>query len=170
MNTKRCQICWMGTVCGDFMGIPMCLECLSHRLDIDKDRKKLEEHLMEHEAPDDFHFFENVIGCIPKLKPESEWQWWQGVARSRAYELLDESVREIERLQISEHDYREKFNWMFERAMNTQRALLRLRIGFARLARDVFRDKELPKDAKFWDRVRHNFIFRLDRFNRRLGR
>jgi len=54
--------------------------------------------------------------------------------------------------------------------MNTQRALLRLRIGFARLARDVFHDKKLPKDAKFWDRVRHNFIFRLDRFNRRLGR
>ena len=165
MNTKRCQICWMGTVCGEFMGIPMCLECLSHRLEIDKD---LEEHMHERDKTDDFHFFENVIGCIPKLKPESEWQWWQGVARTRAYELLDESVREIERLRISEHDYREKFNWMFERAMNTQRALLRLRIGFARLARDVFHDKELPKDAKFWDRVRHNFIFRLDRFNRRL--
>lgn len=150
------------------MGIPMCLECLSHRLEIDKD--KLEEHMHERDKTDDFHFFENVIGCIPKLKPESEWQWWQGVARSRAYELLDESVREIERLRVSEHDYREKFNWMFERAMNTQRALLRLRIGFARLARDVFRDKELPKDAKFWDRVRHSFIFKLDRFNRRLRR
>ena len=147
----------------------MCLECLSHRLEIDKD--KLEEHMRECGAPaDDFHFFEDTIGCIPRLKPESEWQWWQGVARSRAYEMLDEAVREIERLRISEHDYREKFNWMFERAMNIQRALLRLRIGFAKLARDVFHDKELPKDAKFWDRVRHNFIFRLDRFNRSLGR
>lgn len=144
----------------------MCLECLSHRLEIDKD--KLEEHMRERGAPaDDFHFFEDTIGCIPKLKPESEWQWWQGVARARAYEILDESIREIERLRVSEHDYRKKFNWMFERAMNTQRALLRLRIGFARLARDVFIDKDIQKDAKFWDRVRHNFIFRLDRFNRR---
>ena len=170
MNTKRCQICWTGTVCGDFMGIPMCLECLSHRLEIG-DMDKLEEHIHKHGAPDDFHFFEDVIGCIPKLKSESEWQWWQGVARSRAYEMLDEAVREIERLRVSEHDYREKFNWMFERAMNTQRALLRLRIGFARLARDVFRDKGISeKDVKFWDRVRHNFIFRLDRFNKRLKR
>ena len=63
-----------------------------------------------------------------------------------------------------------KFNWMFERAMNTHRALLHLRIGFARLARDVFIDKDSQKDAKFWDRVRHNFISRLDRFNRRLKR
>lgn len=54
--------------------------------------------------------------------------------------------------------------------MNTKRALLRLRIGFARLARDVFRDKDIQKDVKFWDRVRHNFIFRLDRFNKRLKR
>ena len=168
MNTKRCQICWMGTVCGEFMGIPMCLECLSHRLEIDKD--KLEEHMHEREKTDDFHFFENVIGCIPKLKPESEWQWWQGVARTRAYELLDESVREIERLQASEDDAREKFRWMLDRAMNLQRSLLRLRIGFARLARDVFRDKEVPKDAKFWDRVMHTFIFRFDRLERRLKR
>ena len=168
MNTKRCQICWVGTTCGEFMGIPMCAECLSHRIEINKD--ELEKRISEVGMPDDFHFFEKWKGSIPKLKPESEWQWWQGVARSRAYELLDESVREIERLQISEHDAREKFNWMFDRAMNTQRALLRLRIGFARLARDVFRDKDIPKDAKFWDRVRHNFIFRLDRFNRRLKR
>lgn len=165
MNTKRCQICWTGTACGEFMAIPMCLECLSHRFEIDP--KTLEK--WQHESVDESKVLK-MMAYLPKLKPESEWQWWQGVARSRAYELLDESVREIERLRISEHDYREKFNWMFDRAMNTQRALLRLRIGFARLARDVFRDKELPKDAKFWDRVRHNFIFRLDRFNRRLSR
>ena len=24
MNTKRCQICWTGTVRGEFMAIPMC--------------------------------------------------------------------------------------------------------------------------------------------------
>ena len=147
----------------------MCLECLSHRLEIDKDMDKLKKHVSKHGAPNDFHFFEDVIGCIPKLKSESEWQWWQGVCRSRAYELLDSAVDEIERLRASEHDYREKFNWMFDRAMNTHRALLRLRIGFARLARDVFRDKGVVEDELFWDRVRHKFIFRLDRFNRRLN-
>lgn len=165
MDTKRCQICWAGTPCGEFMAIPMCAECLSHRFELDPETvdKWKREPTTEKQVL-------KVMQELPKLKPESEWQWWQGVARSRAYEILDASVREIERLQVSEHDYREKFNWMFERAMSTHRALLRLRIGFARLARDVFRDKELPKDAKFWDRVRHNFIFRLDRFNRRLGR
>lgn len=163
MNTKRCQICWTGTSVGQFMGIPMCLECLSHRFEIDPET--LDK--WQHESVDESKVLE-MMAHIPKLKPESEWDWWQGVARSRAYEILDESIREIERLQISAHDYREKFNWMFDRAMNTQRALLRLRIGFARLARDVFRDKGIPKDAKFWDRVMHNFIFRLDRFNRRL--
>ena len=165
MNTKRCQICWTGTVCGEFMAIPMCLECLSHRFEIDP--KTLDK--WQHKGVDESKVLK-MMAYLPKLKPESEWQWWQGVARSRAYELLDESIREIERLRISEHDYREKFNWMFERAMSTHRALLLLRIGFARLTRDVFRDKGLSKDVKFWDRVRHNFIFRLDRFNKRLKR
>lgn len=163
MNTKRCQICWSGTACGEFMAIPMCLECLSHRFEIDPET--LDK--WKRESVDESKVLK-MMAYLPKLKPESEWQWWQGVVRSRAYEILDESIREIERLRVSEHDMREKFNWMFERTMNTQRALLRLRIGFARLARDVFIDKDIQKDAKFWDRVRHNFIFRLDRFNRRL--
>lgn len=167
MNTKRCQICWTGTTIGQFMGIPMCGECLSHRIEIDLD--KVREQASKLDTPENFHVFEKVLGGIPKLKPESEWQWWQGVARSRAYELLDEAVREIEHLRRSEHDYREKFNWMFERTMNTHRALLKLRIGFARLARDVFRDKGISKDARFWDRVRNTFIFRLDKFNKNLG-
>lgn len=164
MNTKRCQICWTGTSCGEFMGIPMCVECLSHRFELDSetvDRWQREPTTKEQVL--------KVMLELPKLKPESEWQWWQGVARSRAYEILDESVREIEQLRISEHDAREKFRWMFERAMTTHRALLRLRIGFARLARDVFQDKDFLKDAKFWDRVRHTFIFRLDKFNKNLG-
>lgn len=166
MNTKRCQICWVGTSVGQFMGIPMCLECLSHRFELDKDKlEKWEKrpHLSEIEVLD-------AMMNVPKLKSESEWNWWQGVARSRAYELLDESVREIERLRISEHDAREKFRWMLDRAMNLQRSLMRLRIGFARLARDVFRDKGIPKDARFWGRVMHTFIFRFDRLERRLKR
>lgn len=145
------------------MAIPMCAECLSHRVELDPEtvdkwqrESTTEEHVLK------------VMQGLPKLKPESEWQWWQGVARSRAYEILDESVREIERLQISEHDAREKFRWMLDRAMNLQRSLMRLRIGFARLARDVFRDKDVPKDVKFWDRVMHTFIFRFDRLERRL--
>lgn len=165
MNTKRCQICWTGETIGEFMDIPMCLECLSHRFELDKD--KLEEwekrpHLSETEVFD-------AMMNVPKLKPESEWQWWQGVVRSRAYEILDESIREIERLRISEHDAVMKFNWMLERTMTTHRALLRLRIGFARLVRDVFQDKDFLKDAKFWDRVRHTFIFRLDKLNKNIG-
>jgi len=163
MNTKRCQICWAGTSVGQFMGIPMCLECLSHRFEIDPET--LDK--WQHESVDESKVLK-MMAYLPKLKPESEWQWWQGVARTRAYELLDESVREIERLRISEHDAREKYRWILDRAMNLQRSLLRLRIGFARLARDVFRDKDIPKDARFWDRMMHNFIFRLDRFNRRL--
>lgn len=146
------------------MAIPMCLECLSHRFEIDPET--LDK--WQHESVDESKVLK-VMACLPKLKPESEWQWWQGVARSRAYELLDESVREIEHLRRSEHDYREKFNWMFKRTMNTHRALLKLRIGFAKLSRDVFRDKGISKDAKFWDRVMHTFIFRLDKFNRNLG-
>ena len=165
MDTKRCQICWVGTTCGEFMGIPMCAECLSHRIEINKD--ELEKRIREVGMPDDFHFFEKWKGSIPKLKPESEWQWWQGVARSRAYEILDKSIREIERLRISEHDYRAKFDWIFERAMQTHSALLRLRIGFARLSSDIHHYKGISKRVKFWDRVMHNFIFRLDRFNRR---
>lgn len=165
MNTKRCQICWMGTPCGEFMAIPMCAECLSHRFELDPetvDKWQLE-------SVDEKQVL-NVMQGLPKLKPESEWQWWQGVARARAYEILDESIHEIEHLRFSEHDTQMKFNWMFERAMNTHRALLRLRIGFARLARDVFRDMGIsPKDVKFWDRVRHTFIFRLDQFNKNLG-
>ena len=164
MNIKRCQICWTGTSCGEFMAIPMCLECLSHRFEIDP--KTLDK--WQHKGVDESKVLK-MMAYLPKLKPESEWQWWQGVARSRAYELLDESIREIERLRISEHDAREKFRWMLDRAVNLQSSLLRLRIGFARLARDVFRDKEIPKDAKFWDRVRHTFIFRLDKFNKNLG-
>ena len=136
MNTKRCQICWTGTSCGEFMAIPMCLECLSHRFEIDP--KTLDK--WQHESVDESKVLK-MMAYLPKLKPESSPM----------------------------HDYREKFNWMFERAMNTHRALLRLRIGFARLARDVFRDKGISeKDVKFWNRVRHTFIFRLDRFNRRL--
>lgn len=162
MNTKRCQICWTGTTCGEFMGIPMCLECLSRRLEIDP--KILDR--WRSEGVDEQKVLK-TMNKIPKLKPESEWQWWQGVARSRAYEILDESIREIERLQISEHDAMEKYRWILDRAMNLQRSLLRLRIGFARLAKDVFRDKDIQKDAKFWDRVMHNFSFRLDRFNKR---
>lgn len=94
MNTKRCQICWTGRTIGEFMGIPMCLECLSHRFEIDKDKlKDWEErpHLSEVEV---FNVMEN----IPKLKSESEWNWWQGVARLRAYEILDEAILELERL------------------------------------------------------------------------
>ena len=163
INTKRCHICWTGTTIGECMGIPMCVECLSHRLEIDPET--LDK--WKREPVDESKVIE-MMNRRPKLKPESEWQWWQGVARSRAYELFDESVREIERLQRSEHDYREKFRWMFERAMNTHRALLKLRIGFARLVRDVSRDKDIAK-AKFWDRVMHTFIFRLDKFNRNLG-
>lgn len=165
MNTKRCQICWGGTPCGEFMAIPMCAECLSHRFELDPETvdKWQREPTTEEQVL-------KVMQGLPKLKPESEWQWWQGVARSRAYELLDESVLEIERLRISEHDAREKFRWILDRAMNLQRSLMRLRIGFARLARDVFRDKDVPKDAKFWDRVMHTFIFRFDRLERRLKR
>ena len=165
MNTKRCQICWTGTVVGEFMGMPMCSECLSHRIDIGE-LDKFEELIKEHGAPNDFHFFEKVMGHIPKLKPESEWQWWQGVARSRAYEILDEAVREIERLRVSEHDARVKFNWMLKHTMSTHRALLKLRIGFARLSSDVSHYKGIMKKVKFWDMVRHTFIFRLDRFNK----
>ena len=164
INTKRCHICWTGTTIGEYMGIPMCVECLSHRLEIDPET--LDK--WKREPVDESKVIEMMMNRRPKLKPESEWQWWQGVARSRAYELFDESVREIERLQRSEHDYREKFRWMFERTMNTHRALLKLRIGFARLVRDVSRDKDIAK-AKFWDRVMHTFIFRLDKFNRNLG-
>ena len=165
MNTKRCQICWTGTAYGEFMAIPMCVECLSHRFEIDPETldKWRNEPANETKLLD-------VMKEIPKLKSESEWQWWQGVCRTRAYEILDTVVDEIQRLRESEHDAKVKFNWMFDRAMNTQRALLRLRIGFARLARDVFRDKDIQKDARFWDRVRHTFIFRLDKFNRGLKR
>lgn len=165
MNNKRCQICWTGTARGEFMGIPMCLECLSHRFEIDK-LDEFNKLVKEHGAPDDFHFFEKVMGNIPKLKPESEWQWWQGVARSRAYEILDTAVQEIEQLRRSEHDTKEKFRWTLEHMMNTHRALLRLRIGFARLSMDVFNNKGIIKDANFWDRVRHTFMRRLDKFNK----
>lgn len=164
MNTERCQICWTGTACGEFMAIPMCLECLSHRFEIDPET--LDK--WQHESVDESKVLK-MMAYLPKLKPESEWQWWQGVVRARAYEILDEATREIQRLSASEHDAVMKFNWMLKRTMNTHRALLRLRIGFARLARDVFIDKDIQKDAKFWDRVRHAFIFRLDRFNKNLG-
>lgn len=164
MNTKRCQICWTGTPCGEFMAVPMCAECLSHRFELDP--KTVEK--WQNESIDEKQVLK-VMESIPKLKPESEWQWWQGVCRARAYEILDSAVNEIEHLRRSEHDYREKFNWMFERTMNTHRALLKLRIGFARLSKDVFIDKGISKDAKFWDRVMHTFIFRLDKFNRNLG-
>lgn len=163
MNAKRCQICWAGTPCGEFMAIPMCVECLSHRFELDPetvDRWRREPTTEEQVL--------KVMQELPKLKPESEWQWWQGVARARAYEILDGAVQEIEHLRASEHDAQMKFHWMFERAMNTHRSLLRLRIGFAKLSSDIHHYKGISKRVKFWDRVMHNFILRLDRFNRRL--
>lgn len=163
MNTKRCQICWAGTPCGEFMAIPMCAECLSHRFELDPETVDK----WQHESVDEKQVL-NVMQGLPKLKPEPEWQWWQGVARSRAYEILDSAVDEIEHLRRSEKDAREKFNWMFERAMTTHRSLLRLRIGFARLSSDMHHYKGILKRVKFWDRVRHIFIFRLDRFSKRL--
>ena len=165
MNTKRCQICWAGRSIGEFIGIPMCLECLSHRFEIDEDKLKDWE---ERSYLSEVEVFDAMMN-VPKLKPQSEWNWWQGVARSRAYEILDVTVQEIERLRISEKDAMEKFYWMFERTMQTHRSLLRLRIGFARLARDVFNDKGIRKDTRFWDRVMHTFIFRLDQFNKNLN-
>ena len=77
MNFKRCHICYFGKPMGEFEWLPICEECLSHRMEITEEMR----YRKEGETP---KFLE-----LPKMKPESEWKWWQQVARERAFEMMD---------------------------------------------------------------------------------
>ena len=77
-SVRHCGICFFGKPEGQFEGIPICRECLSHRMEVTDDmflpRPK--------NGP--------VYIDIPKMRPDSEWRWWKREARRRAYEMFAE--------------------------------------------------------------------------------
>ncbi len=153
MNFKRCHICYFGTPKGYWEGIPICEECLSHRMEITEEMRnsKEGEKLLE----------------LPKMKPESEWKWWQQVARERAYEMMDALKDRLNAEMLESDELREKIQSQAEKCVNIRKSLLRLRYGFARMCHLFFK-KYYPnsKDEMFWWRTMNHFIFKLDKYGK----
>ena len=89
LDKNRCHICFFGTAMGKWCGTPICKECLSHRIEITEDMKKRKPG----EKISKPSFFRP-----PKLKEDSEWEWWQQKARLDAYEYLEHLIVETAKL------------------------------------------------------------------------
>ena len=77
-SVRHCGICFFGKPEGQYEGIPICRECLSHRMELTDD--------MFLPRPKDGPVYID----IPKMRPDSEWRWWKREARRRAYEMFAE--------------------------------------------------------------------------------
>lgn len=155
MNFKRCHICYFGKPMGEFEGLPICEECLSHRMEITEEMR----YRKEGETP---KFLE-----LPKMKPESEWKWWQQVARERAFEMMD-ALHDRLNAGIEENiNLRHKLKACNVLRIRNFLSLLRLRVGFAKMVHLFFK-KYYPnsKDEKYWFNIMHNFIFKYERYKK----
>lgn len=72
---NNCGICYFGKPIGEFEGVPICRECLSHRIE------NCDEFLFEHKN--------KSFIPIPKFKSNGEWEWWQKEARKKAFEFFE---------------------------------------------------------------------------------
>lgn len=147
---NRCGICYFGKPRGEWQGVPICKECLSHRIVITEEMEK----------NGDLKRIE-----IPTLKSESEWAWWQSVARESAFNALDDLVDGLSAEVAENCELRHRYTALQYVFIQQRRSLLRLRVGFANMCELFFTNwVKNPKDAKFWSRVKHNLIFKYDKY------
>lgn len=150
---NRCGICYFGKPVGEWQAVPICKECLSHRIVITEEMERT-------------NFY---VDCerieIPTLKPESEWAWWQSVARERVFDALDHLADRLNTEVAENSELRHRYTALQYVFIQQRRSLLRLRIGFANMCELFFTNwVKSPKDSKFWFRVKNKLIFKYDKY------
>lgn len=151
---NRCGICYFGKPRGEWMGVPICKECLSHRIVITEEMER-----------NDFKNEDLKRIELPTLKSESEWAWWQSVARETAFNALDNLADRLNAEIKDSCELRHRYSALQYVFIQQRRSLLRLRVGFANMCELFFANwVKSQKDAKFWSRVKHNILFKYDKY------
>lgn len=156
---NRCALCYFGKPMGEWIGKPLCEECMSHRLVVTDEMRTRKPGT----TPDRID--------IPVLKTQGEWEWWQDQTREVLFNALDAANMRLNH-EIKENcELRTKVE-AYVYAFTKQRlSLLRLRIGFANLCEQFFKN-QVPsiRDEKFWFKVKHKMIYLYNKYKQALGR
>lgn len=150
---NRCSLCYFGKPMGEWMGKPMCEECLSHRIVVTDEMRNRKPGTTSDRI------------SIPAMKTQEEWELWQDQTRETLFNALDAANKRLN------HEIKENCNLRtkveaYIHAFALQRlSLLRLRIGFANLC-ELFFKNQVPsvRDEKFWFKVKHKTIYLYDKY------
>ena len=150
---NRCSLCYFGKPMGEWQGMPLCEECMSHRIVVTDEMRTRKPGT----TPDRID--------IPVLKSQGEWEWWQKQTREAVFNALDAANMRLNH-EIKENcELRSKVK-AYVHAFALQRlSLLRLRAGFAKLCELFFKNQVRSiRDEKFWFRVKHKMIFMYEKY------